>query len=302
MPTQCTCLSEQIRTSGQIRTECCPPCRNDHQTLHQDMNACNQNEDLLIFGYGSLIFKTNFPYVSWEPAFVTGFTRVLYQASTDHRGVPGRPGRMWTLLPGNAQTDFATGILYRIEASDVPTVLEQLDFREKCGYDKFIVPCYSFDKNSQDPFSPVSSRRQLTTQAVIYMGTENGDEYLGPGEGIDDIANHVIRSCGPSGPNSEYVLQTSEALRQLGMLEFDAHVRDLERNIIQKLLAAAAHEIQTNKVTDTGSDSKHEIISDSVVAPWNRSVTEKLLSRTSEDSFIFSAEFPLLNDTNLKKL
>ena len=154
-----------------------------------------------IFGYGSLIWRCDFAYLERRPARLRGFVRRFWQGSTDHRGVPGAPGRVVTLVP--EPHGVCEGVAYRVAARSAPEVLAQLDRRERGGYVRREVPL------------ELAKPRAIAPRAVVFVAEPGNPNHLGPAS-LDAIAEQVARSAGPSGPNREYVLRLAQALAALG--------------------------------------------------------------------------------------
>ena len=58
----------------------------------------------------------------------------------------------------------------------------------------------------------------------MYVATPDNDNYLGPAS-IEELVHQIAPSVGPSGPNTEYVLELAASLRDMGAE--DPHVYDL---------------------------------------------------------------------------
>jgi len=151
-----------------------------------------------LFGYGSIVWRPAFEYEEWAPAVLAGWRRRLWQGSTDHRGVPGAPGRVATLVPEAAAR--CQGVAYRIPAAERPVIAADLDHREKNGYER------------RELEVALADGRRVT--AVTYIAGADNPHYLGPAP-LAQMAAEVRAASGPSGSNLEYVLRLAEALRRL---------------------------------------------------------------------------------------
>lgn len=64
---------------------------------------------------------------------------------------------------------------------------------------------------------------------MVYLARINNEAYLGPASDVE-IAAHIAKSRGNSGPNRDYVLELAKALRALG--EHDEHVFAIEHKLL----------------------------------------------------------------------
>jgi len=103
------------------------------------------------------------------------------------------------------------GMAYQIAAEQVPAVLEHLDYREKNGYERIDAPITFLDEGSDSQ----------SVTALVYIATADNFAHLGP-ETDELIAAQIAQCSGPSGSNTEYLLELHRALINLGTS--DPHV------------------------------------------------------------------------------
>jgi len=172
------------------------------------------NDSTWVFGYGSLIWRQDFPYLDARPACIDGWERRFWQGSHDHRGVPGDPGRVVTLIATAGAS--CCGRAFRVE----PHVFEHLDHREKNGYERHRLTI-RFEHGA--------------TPGVTYVAPLDNPAFLGDAP-VDQMVRQIARCRGDSGDNAEYVLELARALR--GLSVEDRHVFEIERRLREHLPSA----------------------------------------------------------------
>ncbi len=176
--------------------------------INERMNRFDGHDQVWLFGYGSLIFKADFPFIERRPASIANWSRRFWQGSHDHRGTESAPGRVATLTPDAGAV--CHGMAYLI----TPEVFGHLDHREKNGYLRLATEI-AFDDGS-------------STEGLVYIATEENAAYLGAASELA-IAVHIARASGPSGPNRDYLLDLAQALREMD--RHDEHVFMIEQHL-----------------------------------------------------------------------
>jgi cation transport regulator ChaC len=184
----------------------------DTIAINKGMTQFDGHAEVWLFGYGSLIFKPDFPFLARRPASIAGWTRRFWQGSHDHRGTPDAPGRVATLVPEPGAT--CHGMAYLV----TPEEFAHLDYREKNGYLR-VATTMTFDDGT-------------TAEGLVYIATADNAAYLGEAPEAA-IAQQIARAAGPSGPNRAYLMALAAALREMD--KEDAHIACIERHLLAQI-------------------------------------------------------------------
>src|ERR1041385_3956040 len=186
-----------------------PVRRGPGARILMQLNIEHLDEDLWVFGYGSLIWRPGFDYLERQPARLIGGHRALCVFSHVHRGTPERPGLVLGLDLGGA----CRGIAYRVAAKKRAEVIDYLRAREQA------TSVYRETLRSVTLLTEPERR----VSALVYMIDRGHKQYAGRLDLAQQL--HLVRrGHGQSGQNRDYVLSTVQALEALGLYDRDLHL------------------------------------------------------------------------------
>ncbi len=154
---------------------------------------------LYVFGYGSLLWRPGFDYLSTHRARIHGFHRALRVWSFHHRGTPDRPGLVLGLDRGGS----CLGCMFEVAENNKRAAAEYLWEREMVT-DVYIPRLVTVNCNAG----------RFT--ALTFVLDRNHEQYAGSLR-PEHAADHILGAWGASGANPEYVRETVAGLERLGV-------------------------------------------------------------------------------------
>jgi glutathione-specific gamma-glutamylcyclotransferase len=177
------------------------------------------DEDLWVFGYGSLMWRPGFAFVERVPARLVGLHRALCVFSFVHRGTPEKPG----LVLGLDRGGTCRGIAFRVDKRLRAETLAYLRAREQVThvYLEMLRPV-TLLAATPDPAAAPPADEARRVRALVYAVDRSHPQYAGR---LDLAAQvHLVRQGhGQSGPNRDYVLATVRELDQQGCRDAQLH-------------------------------------------------------------------------------
>jgi cation transport protein ChaC len=153
-----------------------------------------------VFGYGSLIWRPGFAHVETARARLHGFRRSLCVYSWVHRGSEQRPGLVLGLDRGGS----CIGLAFRVPGELRDEVMAYLRERE------MVTGVYL------ERVLPVRLENGTAVSALCYIVDRSHRQYAGRLT-VEDAARVVTGGVGQSGRNEEYLSNTVEHLKALGI-------------------------------------------------------------------------------------
>ena len=161
--------------------------------------------DIWIFGYGSLMWRPDFPYTDSQSALLKGYHRSLCLYSFQHRGTPEMPGLVFGLDRGGS----CRGVALKVAAENTEDVLHYLHEREMLN--RVYLP----------KWLPVTLASGKVT-AYAFIADRRHKQYTGRLTDPDAV-KYILQGYGKRGHCLEYLQNTLNHLGELGIKDAPLH-------------------------------------------------------------------------------
>lgn len=168
-------------------------------SLQQTLAELDEVKDIWLFGYASLIWRPEFDYIESRRGVIQGYHRSLCLWSSVNRGTPERPG----LVFGLAESGKCEGAVYKLPNDDLLNKMRRLWKRE--------MPNSSYIPMWLDCESP-----EGVVKALTFVMDPDDHSYTGA-LSVEQTLHVVLGATGLYGPCTEYVLETADALKNVGI-------------------------------------------------------------------------------------
>jgi cation transport protein ChaC len=162
--------------------------------------------DIWVFGFGSLMWDPGFAYTDRRPALVHGYHRALCVYSVSYRGTHDCPGLVLGLDRGGS----CRGIAFRVEARNQDTVIDYLHGREM----------------NNNAYAPRYLNARLDGGAAVraysFIARRDHPQYTGK-ISLARTVELVLQGIGPRGTALAYLQQTVVHMDELGIGDGPLH-------------------------------------------------------------------------------
>lgn len=164
----------------------------------------SEQQDLWVFGYGSLMWNPGFAFRQAVAAELVGYHRAFCVYSVLYRGTPTRPG----LVLGLDRGGLCHGMAFRVAAKDAVATVQYLRAREQVTgvYRETLVPI------------TIRTASNASLQALTFVIERQHPGYAHK-LSLSHQADLIRAATGKAGSNLDYALNTICHLQQMGCFE-----------------------------------------------------------------------------------
>ncbi|MEM7198030.1 MAG: gamma-glutamylcyclotransferase [Pseudomonadota bacterium] len=165
----------------------------------QFLQNIDWDQDMWVFGYGSLMWNPEFPHAQQQRARIAGWKRSYCLYSHRYRGTLEAPGLVLGLEAGS----YCDGVVLRLQKTHMKDIIAYLWDREMItgGY---------------KPTWTEAKTIETSVKCLTFCINDNHPQYA-KGLGFTEKLGLIRGAVGERGPNRDYAIATYHKLGEMGL-------------------------------------------------------------------------------------